>query len=610
MARMKELQGTALGEFYKQPGELTEYRYEETDGELAFIVARIDPPEGGKEVRPFTPDGDAGLPERYAEDKTRPLHNLPALARARSGSPSSASLKVVVVEGEKCAEAARAVFPDCFVTTWQGGSYAIDKTNWKALNGMEVLLISDTDEPGRLAMLGIVKKLSVPSMTCTVRIYGEAGDDKTDIADWAKGLGKTGLAELRQKIEGGAVLPKDFGKDDSQPSNGRFYTEDEPWPAPVDGGELLSDIARLILEHMDMEKEQADTATLWVPLAWIHDHPGIEVAPFLNITAPTKRAGKSTLLEIVGEFVPRAETVTNFSASYLFRVIDRYKPTLLLDEVDRWKADNDFTGIVNGSQKRSEAFVGRSEERRSGSGKTFEPVRYPTWCPKVLCGIGGLLDTTIDRCIQIRLDRSPKRPKHWRKHDKGKVKEIRSKLARWTADNQDALVAGRNSVSIPEGLTDRQEDSWELLFSIANAAGGKWSERARKACLFICGSTPDNRSWRELLIGDVRAVFKFRSDPDFLSTGEILGCLNRMEERPWPRGTKGKQMHALALSRSLKPFDIQPRQKRVTGESNPRRGYYLSDIGPVAARYPVTEGDNPLEILQNMGNGQRSEEPM
>ena len=40
-------------------------------------------------------------------------------------------------------------------------------------------------------------------------------------------------------------------------------------------------------------------------LAWLHDHPDIELAPFLNITAPTLRSGKTTLLGIVEQFVPR-----------------------------------------------------------------------------------------------------------------------------------------------------------------------------------------------------------------------------------------------------------------------------------------------------------------
>ena len=53
----------------------------------------------------------------------RPLYNLPEIT-ARPDAP------VVVCEGEKAAEAAARVFPECVVTTSSGGSGAPNKTDF------------------------------------------------------------------------------------------------------------------------------------------------------------------------------------------------------------------------------------------------------------------------------------------------------------------------------------------------------------------------------------------------------------------------------------------------------------------------------------------------
>jgi DNA primase len=67
---------------------------------------------------------------------------------------------VVVVEGEKTADAAERVFTDCCVVSWSGGCKAIDKTDWSPLRGRKVQLVPDADEPGKKAMIGLARKLA------------------------------------------------------------------------------------------------------------------------------------------------------------------------------------------------------------------------------------------------------------------------------------------------------------------------------------------------------------------------------------------------------------------------------------------------------------------
>lgn len=69
----------------------------------------------------------------------RPLYNLAALL-VRPDDP------VVVVEGEKCAEAAAQLMPHYVAVAWAGGAAAWRKTDWKPLKGRQVLCWPDADK--------------------------------------------------------------------------------------------------------------------------------------------------------------------------------------------------------------------------------------------------------------------------------------------------------------------------------------------------------------------------------------------------------------------------------------------------------------------------------
>jgi DNA primase len=71
----------------------------------------------------------------------RPLYGLRKLAE-RSFA------KVCVVEGEKSADAAQKLLPDCVTVTSPNGSDAADKADWSPLRGRDVIVWPDADSPG------------------------------------------------------------------------------------------------------------------------------------------------------------------------------------------------------------------------------------------------------------------------------------------------------------------------------------------------------------------------------------------------------------------------------------------------------------------------------
>ncbi len=66
---------------------------------------------------------------------------------------------VVIVEGEKCADALAGLAEGYGVLSWLGGSGAVLRTNWDALSGREVILWPDADDPGREAMARLAGEL-------------------------------------------------------------------------------------------------------------------------------------------------------------------------------------------------------------------------------------------------------------------------------------------------------------------------------------------------------------------------------------------------------------------------------------------------------------------
>lgn len=113
----------AVAELERQHGKRSAlWTYHDAEGNPVGIVVRWDRGDGTKDIRPAFRDG-----ERWrigAMPDPRPLYRLPDLVGAT---------RVLVVEGEKCADAAWAL--GFVATTSAGGSKAASTTDWRPLAG-------------------------------------------------------------------------------------------------------------------------------------------------------------------------------------------------------------------------------------------------------------------------------------------------------------------------------------------------------------------------------------------------------------------------------------------------------------------------------------------
>ncbi|MBW8067919.1 MAG: hypothetical protein GJU73_10830 [Ferrovum sp.] len=120
------------------------FTYRNAEGGTLGHILRFDPPGGGKTIRPLTLWETNGTLQWKIKGfpVPHPLYNLDQLA-ARPDDP------VLVVEGEKSADAAKDLFPDYVVTTAMHGAKSVGKADLSPLLGRKILVWPDNDKPGQ-----------------------------------------------------------------------------------------------------------------------------------------------------------------------------------------------------------------------------------------------------------------------------------------------------------------------------------------------------------------------------------------------------------------------------------------------------------------------------
>ncbi|MDZ4344010.1 MAG: toprim domain-containing protein, partial [Candidatus Binatia bacterium] len=260
--------------------------------------------------------------------------------------------------------------------------------------------IADTLEAAGIATLKAGASMAtVETAVRTLAALLESADDirRATVREAAlKKLDEIGINAPGRLLD--AAMPK-ASKDDGEGAGQTVFLADpEPWENPVDGGELLDDINGLIHRFVVLSPESARAVALWIVHCWALD--ACDISALLGVISPTKRCGKTTLLEIVGMIAPRAVSASNITAAALFRIVEKFSPTLLVDEADTFLADNDeLRGVINSGHRRSSAFVVRTV------GDDHEPRLFKTWAPKAVALIGKLSATLEDRAIVIAMRR-------------------------------------------------------------------------------------------------------------------------------------------------------------------------------------------------------------
>lgn len=205
--------------------ETGRYTYTDEQGNPLFHVVRLEPKDPNKQ-------GKMTLPLSYGVNTTAASiepngcrdHPCPSWALKKYQSPDNSPLPlynlkelvdhpskpVLIVEGEKTAQAAQQIFPEMVVTTWHGGAGNVAAADLSHLKGREVVLWPDNDAIGQKAMDTLAigcKEVGAKSIKMVGLTFGKDTPrlpEKWDLADpLPKGLTPD---ILRQKLADLGIL--------------------------------------------------------------------------------------------------------------------------------------------------------------------------------------------------------------------------------------------------------------------------------------------------------------------------------------------------------------------------------------------------------------------
>jgi putative DNA primase/helicase len=352
------------------------------------------------------------------------------------------------------------------------------------------------------------------------------------------------------------------------------YKELEPWAEPVDGAALLDEIVGCLRTYLALPDGAAEAIALWIFFA--HTLECWEAAPRLAFISKGPECGKTTAMTVVSHLVPRPLPTVNITSPVLFRLLEKWRPTFLIDEGDTFMDGNDaMGGILNSGHTRGTAFAWRCHP------ENLDPERYSTWGPIVIARIGNLPQTLASRSILIRMQRRLPSEKvvRFTRAAEPDLQQLARKASRWGADNSAALVNADSGM--PHGLGSRAADNWRPLVAIAVRVGGRWPNVARRIAPLMSQSQ-SKLSAAEQLLADVRSVFETLG-VDRLPSNRLCEELAHLEHRPWRNYGEQEAVSPGQLARLLDQFDITPKVIRI--EDSTPRGYTLDQFQDAFARH-------------------------
>ncbi len=375
-----------------------------------------------------------------------------------------------------------------------------------------------------------------------------------------------------------------------------------PWTEEVGGEQLLDEIGSWIRRYVVLSNEAETAVVLWIVHTYTFNRA--DITPRLALTSPTKRCGKTRLMQLLKALVRRPLLASNISPAAVFRTIETSEPTLLIDEADTFLRNSDeLRGILNAGHDRESATIVRCV------GDDFEPRQFTVWGPVAVALIGTLPDTLTDRSVVISMKRRAKTEpvERLRRRNLKELETLARKIARWCDHNVDTLN-GNDAVS-PQNLNDRAADNWEPLFAIADCVGGKWPDASRKAALRLSGDGVENHDsdpLAEQLLRDVHRLFSEEVVGSEVSMKRLADELAALEERPWSQMRGGKPLTTSYLGKLLRRFGVKPSTVRFG--PNTEKGYRLERFRDAFLRYLPGTPVTPVTPPESQRNSTVSDE--
>jgi len=240
---------------------------------------------------------------------------------------------------------------------------------------------------------------------------------------------------------------------------------------PVDYKQIIEGIVNLLNKYLVFQYYwQPYIIAFWIAGTYLYRC--FPLYPYLWVQSPTKRCGKTLLLELLSSLAFNCDGVTTApTEAILFRDPEISGGALCWDEVEnlsKFKEKGERIEIINAAYRKG-AKIKRCEGKDNHV-KSFEVYR-----PIILSGIQELPDTVIDRSIKIELIRKPESDNVDRLQiDKIKsdLQNIKDDLYIFALERTPQILNAYDSFNqslIPNSVDDRLKDGLEIIYSVASA---------------------------------------------------------------------------------------------------------------------------------------------
>lgn len=161
---------------------------------------------------------------------------------------------------------------------------------------------------------------------------------------------------------------------------------------------LLKDIHAFLVKYIDLPEDYLHLAACYVLFSWVYD--AFTVLPYLHLVGDSD-SGKSRALMSIGSLCFRVIFANGaITPAPIFRMLERYQGTLVLDEADFGKQSGEWSEIVK--ILNSGYHTGSPVLRMEKIGGRFEPKAYRVYSPKIIASRRPFADDALtSRCIVV-----------------------------------------------------------------------------------------------------------------------------------------------------------------------------------------------------------------
>jgi putative DNA primase/helicase len=321
----------------------------------------------------------------------------------------------------------------------------------------------------------------------------------------------------------------------------------------------------------------------WVMAAWqwhLWDR-----FPHLAITSPEKRCGKTTALEALEYIAPMPRRTSNISPAVLYRMIERYRPTLLMDEAQSLDRKGSETAIqmcelLNAGTERD------AKVYRCGGKNWNEIHAFAIYSPKVFAKIGEPDGVLADRCLPVRMRRKTaddKVEQYRSRTMSAEGMEVWAKLEQWAKEQSEEVSKAYDTLEPFKLSNDRLADMLLPIQAVIHDQPKALNVLQQYAIkLDEADREEDNRDEGLMLLAACREIFANRPGAVFMPTELLIAILIERQDWPWHEINRGKPITERGVAMRLKPYGIKP-GRPTTDQTH--RGYWKKDFEEAWRRY-------------------------